>query len=163
MVEKNKGFTLVELLIVMSIMAIIAVVTLPNFFSSRYRYSINKDAEGLAYGIRTAISNSQTQLNGSRWGIRLGNNTSTGGYYYQLWYGTSTYAYGTPSTLTPLDQGVSFSGIPLGFAVDICFVQISGLPVDCSTGLGTSTAITLSAIGGQQTVVTVNANGTVNY
>ncbi len=161
--KNAEGFTLVELLIVIAIMAIIATITLPNFFPSRYKYSVTKDAEGMVYNIRNAVTNSQSQLYGSRWGIHLGSSTSTSGYFYETWYGTSTYAYGTVYKHIGLDSGVTYSGLPLGSSMDICFAQVSGLPVNCGTGVSTSTSVTLTSPTGFTTTIAINTNGSISY
>ncbi len=159
----NLGFTLIELIIVIAIMGILAAVTYPDFFPSKYKYSVTKDAEGMVYNIREAVTNSQSQLYGYRWGIYFGGSTSTGGYFYRLWYGTSTYPYGTAFNYVGLDNGISFSGLSLGSSQDLCFAQMSGLPVDCSTGASTSTTITITSTAGISKTITVNSNGNISY
>ncbi len=161
--ENRLAFTLIELIIVIAIMGIIAAVSYPNFFPAKYGYATKKNAEGMVYNMREAISNSQSQLYGYRWGIHLGSSTSTGGYFYELWYGTSTFPYGTVFNYTGLDAGLSFSGLSLGSTQDLCFAQITGLPVDCGAGSSTSTSITITSTAGISKTITVNSNGSISY
>ncbi|MCL5006661.1 MAG: type II secretion system GspH family protein [Patescibacteria group bacterium] len=161
--KPNSGFTLIELIIVMALIAIIATVTFPNFFPTKFKYALSKDAEGMVYNIRNAMANSQSQLYGYRWGIHIGGNASTSYYFYQLWYGTSTFAYGIPYSYESLDSQITVAGLPLGSSRDICFAAVSGLPVDCSSGANTSTTITLSTPINLQQTITVNSNGSVSY
>lgn len=84
----RSGFTLVELLIVMSILVVAAVIVIPFISSSNDRDLVPRAARFLHGGVLQARS--RAQLEGAPCGIRLLPNKSFGGL---PWYDQYQYVY----------------------------------------------------------------------
>jgi len=67
----NKGFTLVELLVVMSIISILTAVALPSYSLMRNYATLNGDTQELISNLRLAQSRAMSAQDGLSWGVRL--------------------------------------------------------------------------------------------
>ena len=99
----QKGFTLVELLIVMWILAILAVVATSNYFAYRNRVNIDGEGSKAVEYFREAITRARSQQDGVDWAIHIDNGASD---YYELLSGGAT---GTPVDRIYLSSGVAFT------------------------------------------------------
>src|SRR3989344_5750037 len=99
----QKGFTLVELLIVMGILAILAVVATRNYFAYRNRVNIDGEGSKAVEYFREAITRARSQQDGVDWAIHIDNGASD---YYELLSGGAT---GTPVDRIYLSSGVAFT------------------------------------------------------
>lgn len=145
---KQKGFSVVEVLIALAILALLSTIVLSSFLNSRKAQSLSLDADAVAQLIRQARSQTISSRGSSQYGVRFASTTAT------LFTG-STYIPGTPTnSIFTVSAGNSISAISLsGGGSDIVFSRLSGEASRSGT-------ITLSSVGGSKTI-TVYATGVV--
>ncbi len=80
--QKNRGFTLIELMIVVAIVAIIAAIAYPNYTNHVLR---TRRTDGKEFLMRIAAAQERYYTNFNRYAtfdeLNLGSNTSEKGYY----------------------------------------------------------------------------------
>ncbi|MGC9968459.1 MAG: prepilin-type N-terminal cleavage/methylation domain-containing protein [Minisyncoccia bacterium] len=158
----KKGFTIVELLIVIGIIAIIttvSVLTLFNWHSTAVLTSTTKQIGAL---LREAQSNTMAQNQGAAWGVHFDNTTSTAAFYSLFYTFNGTYASSTRVGQYPLPAGICYatSSVNVGSSTDIIFSGISGQPSasvtimlqliingSCSTATSSGSAASLNRSG----------------
>jgi type II secretory pathway pseudopilin PulG len=133
----SSGFTLVELLVIISLVIAISVVVLPNLLGNRNVRDLTNTASQIAALLRQAQNDSMVQTGGMSWGVHFQNATTTAPFYALFSSTSSAYSasgttgyYRLPNTVVYLT-----STIPAGTSVDIVFSQISGLS-SVSTSIG---------------------------
>jgi len=148
--KKKTGFTVIEILLTVSIIAILTSVGMVNY-TRNYRITALKNAaEEIATGFRLAQQKSMSQEQGVAWGVHL-NNADGANPYFDVFF--NAYApeniihhYRLPDTVG-ISNPVEGSGFTMSFA------KLTGLP-------STSTAITLINRGsGQTRTITINQFG----
>lgn len=153
--KKTQGFTLVEVILVMTFMVIITVIASANFFGSRSKYALDTTAEKIVFNLRLASENAKGQKDGFAWGTRMMNDPAGG--YFEIFSGDD-YASGVKISKTMLPAEVKFVVPVSGAALDVVFSRVTGLPAgpaSITIGLRNFPAVTK--------IITVNANGTITY
>lgn len=72
-VRKNKGFTLIELIIVIAVIGIITSIALPNYMSYKNEAKVKADeitAQNIAIAVKVELSKGETPVNISSNGYR---------------------------------------------------------------------------------------------
>lgn len=136
----KKGFTLIEILLTLGIIAVIAVVTTLNLAGNRNKTLLTDTARQIGALLREAQSDSMAQSKGASWGVHI-DNVSSSVPYYSLFYESSTSGSGGPSYVDvtvgqyALPAGICYatSSVPAGSSLDIVFGQISGIPSASAT------------------------------
>ncbi|MCL4406265.1 MAG: type II secretion system GspH family protein [Patescibacteria group bacterium] len=153
--KRSSGFTLVEVVLVITFMALLLTITLGNFFGTRSKYALSTTSEKIVFDLRLAYENARGQKDGTAWGVRLNNDAS--GQFFEIFSG-DTYAGGTKSSRTVLPAEVKFIAPAAGSNTDVLFAKLTGLPAASA-----SITIGLKNFASVTKTITVNANGTVTY
>ncbi len=156
----SSAFTLIELLITITIVAVLAVVGTINLFGYRSRLDLNNAGQEIAVTLKEAQNRSisqestSTQGGGSRWGIHF-ENRATSTDYYDLFWGT-TYSATNVASRTFLPTSVTFTNPPSGSSTDVIFAPV--------TGLAASTVITVAGNSQGSAVedIIVSSNGKIS-
>lgn len=154
--EKNGGFSLAELLVVMAIMVILATVGFLNYAGLRNKHSVESEVTKLTATTREAMELSRSQADSSQWGIHFANPTGTGNDFYEIWKGAS-YASSTVTSRVNLAANVGFTDPVDGSTKDIIFGKGTGLTAASSSVVIGS--LTSSSTG----TVNIDTSGRVDY
>ncbi len=119
----EKGFSLIELAVVVTIVIIISVVAATNLFSRRNQLSLNSVTQQIATTLREAQSRSVAQESNSVWGVKFVNVTTTAPYYELLQSGVTVSHHRLPTGIQ-----YSTSSIEQGQDFVVNFAQVSGFP-----------------------------------
>ena len=124
--KPSKGFTMIELLIVMGITAVLGGVAMSNYFGYQSSVSVDNAASELLGTLRDAQQRAISQDEQAAWGVRI---TAVSGAndYYELFYGDS-YATGTILSRTTLSGDLDFYAPVQGTTLEIVFTKSTGLP-----------------------------------
>lgn len=163
---KNRGFTLIELIVVVGIMAILATVGTVNYLAQRNKNRLELTGNILVRELNLTMERSRAQENGYQWWIHFNNPAGSANDFYTVCYGTYVSSgadcvadgggSGAQSKRTNLSAGLEFSpGSPA--TQDVVFSKATGLPT------GTTTIIINSISGTGSQTVTVNANGRIDF
>jgi prepilin-type N-terminal cleavage/methylation domain-containing protein len=76
----SRGFSLVEVLIAVGIMAVIAAVALPSFFQGHNQADLNGTSSQIVSTLRTAQSQAVSQVKGAAWGVHFSNNVASSSF-----------------------------------------------------------------------------------
>ena len=142
----NKGFTLIEVLLSLALMALLAVMSVPVYQSFQVRNDLDIAAVTLAQTLRRAELLSQAVDGDMTWGVKIQSGLIA------LFKGASYVArevnfdeiFTVPTSITP-------SGAP-----EFVFAKLSGVPQSAGT-------VTFTSSINETRVITVNARGTVSY
>lgn len=119
--RSQNGFTALELLIVIAIMAVILVIVIPSFLSFRRNSILNTEAQELVTMINRARLLSVSSKNDDRFGIHLEAGNVT------LFQG-ATYTVGAPTNeVHSFDSAVALSMITInGGGSELLFEKVTG-------------------------------------
>lgn len=151
----RKGFTLVEVLLVVVITAILATITLAFSYGIKSRKDLDLAVNSVAAVVRDAQQKSITQEDMKRWGVHLERNTIS---IYDLF--KDVYVTANISAAYRLPSGVEFDNTGWGGAVkDVVFTQVDGLPSNGANAI----IIRLTDDTTINRQITISTNGTVAY
>jgi len=158
----KKGFSLVELIVVVGIIAVLATIGVSDYLNTRNRKHLESTAEVLVRELNFTMTRSRAQEDGYQWWIHL-DNPAGDNDFYTVCYGTYTASAasctlegGTEFKRTSLGEGIEFTNPGPGVTKDVVFAK--------ATGLSTATApvtITISSTAGTGEI-TVNPSGGIS-
>ncbi len=123
----RKGFSLIEILVAVGIIAVVSLVVLPSFLGTSHQTVLNSAAQQIVSAVRESQSRSVSQTRGAQWGIHFDNSTNTAPFY-AIFTGSS-YGSGTTESHYQLPATIAFacSTLAPGSSMDVTFSPISGL------------------------------------
>lgn len=148
--KKNKGVTLVESIIVITIIVILTAVMLPQFSKIKNLQIVKNASLDIVSSLNKAQSQTRASLNSSSYGVHFESNRII------IFRGTSYVANDSVNnTIIDIIQPAVISNISLsGGAMDLYFYRLSGLPsrtgtivVSISGNASLTKTITISATG----------------
>jgi prepilin-type N-terminal cleavage/methylation domain-containing protein len=148
-----KGLTLVELLLALSIMAILATVGVLNLAGYRQRQNLDLAAQEITNALRDAQQRSMSQEFENPWGIRF-QGVASGKDLYHLFTGASFTAATSTYDLSPK---LEFAHLRGGQTLDIVFSQVSG------TATATQSIVIETVSQSAFAIVNVTAAGRISY
>lgn len=135
----RKGFTLVELMLVIAIMAVLAIVVFADLSGRRSKADLTATTQSVETLLRQAQSDAAFQENnaqasGVAWGVHFANATATAPFYALF---TGSYAASTTVGYYVLPSTVSYqtSTLAVGATRDVIFSPITGAS-SVSTSIG---------------------------
>jgi prepilin-type N-terminal cleavage/methylation domain-containing protein len=153
--ERLRGFTLLEVLIVVAVLAILSAISTPIFRGFLKKNELDSVTQGIVYDLKRARANAMSGENGLKWGIRF--NSATNSYYYQVFSSPGLFSNASTSIESTiyLPKQIIFSEPAGSSTKDIIFERISG-----SVSASSSVTIFNSADNMTKTV-NVNMSGNV--
>ncbi len=141
--KKRKGFTAIELLIVLGLMTATASMTIPMFRQYQIRSDLNTATEHLVQALRSAQSLSLAGKSDTAWGVYFPDAT--------LFAGDSYAERGEDNDVTfPLADTIETSGL-----TETVFTRIDGLPTI------TGTVYVTSSLTDEYRRIDIGATGTI--
>lgn len=150
------GFTLVELLISLSIIAIVSVIGFTNLTGTREKMAVNLEVEKIATYLRSVRDRAISGEDDSSWGVRFVNNVSGDDVYYSF-KGLSFSSTSIVETRF-LSKKTQLTIPAVGSTTDIIFIKGSGNVVATST-IRVQSRTNQSFFGDIQ----INSRGLINY
>lgn len=150
---------MVELLIAIGIMAILALLVVPNLLNYRRAQDLDFDAKGIVAALRDAQQRAITQEDlapGEQWGVHF-EDSASGQDFYDVFRGTD-YP-GTTALRKTLKSGIEFESIPA--TPHVFLGNLTGLPT-------APASVTIRIKGAscpspECKTVSINDNGTIAY
>ena len=143
---KNAGFTIIELLLSVSIITIIAGISVPIYQSFQVRSDLDIAAVSTAQSLRRAQVLSQAVDGDTSWGIKIQSESIMvfKGESFATRDTTFDELFSVPTSITPSEVS------------EVVFTKFTGLPQ--TTGI-----ITFTSNANETRTITINAKGMVNY
>jgi prepilin-type N-terminal cleavage/methylation domain-containing protein len=154
----KKGYTLVEMLVVVAIITVLALVSIMNFTSRRNQTHLSATASSMVALLREAQSRSVSQLSSTVWGVHFENSTTTSPFFslFSTTYSSSSHVsyYALPTWV-----GYDPSSIAPGSFAEVRFAQISG------SASGSSSISIYLIQGGSQgsSTISISGAGAISY
>jgi prepilin-type N-terminal cleavage/methylation domain-containing protein len=150
---KNKaGFTLLELIITISLLAILAVVAAGSYIGYQRTFELESAARDIVDNLRDAQGRAMASENNLNWGIHFENNIS-GGPFYSRFSGSS---YITSDETFYLPSSIQFNTPTTGNSLDIIFNKLKG-----TIASDLSIIISLTASSSDTRTISVNKAGKI--
>lgn len=146
MIRAARGFTLIEMLLSLSVIGLLAGGSLPVLYSFQLRNDQRLTAEQTVAALRRAGTYARGMKNDSPWSVRISASEIT--LYKGSAYDTRDTAY---DEITDMPASLTPSGLS-----DITFAKLTGVPSATGT-------ITLTSTTNEATTITLNAKGLVSY
>jgi prepilin-type N-terminal cleavage/methylation domain-containing protein len=139
MMQRNKGLTFIELMVVISIIGIIAGMVLVSYYGTQKKYALQGAAQKLMADLRQAQS---MALAGALYDDQLGGGPKEGGYYVRFTNDRTLYNFAfldksyidIDGCLKPGGGGVFIRSIPLSSNIEIATIELNNDSVDHGTG-----------------------------
>ena len=142
--NKKRGFTLLEVLLAIAIAGMIGAIGAPILISEQTRNELDIAADGLSEALRRAQTLSQQAQNDSSWGVYVATSTVTV-------FSGDDYA----SRDSSLDENLAIaSNIVVSGESEYVFSKLAG-------ELGSAGTTTLATVSGEIRQVVINEKGTV--
>lgn len=151
----SRGFTLIEILIVMAIVVIIGISVIPDFFKSSSLKDLGGAGDRIVAVLRDAQSRSLTAENQKVWGVKFDSANNN--------FSMSTFVSGAfeapPVTFASLKNSLKFidPALPSGVK-QIVFSSLTGKP---TSGNDVTIIIGLASYASDYKTITVYANGRI--
>ena len=149
------GFTAIELLIVITILAIVSIILVPGFIGYYGRLNVTSEAEQLVSVLREAQGRALAHLDGSSWGVHIVN-LAAGQDYFELFSGSSYL--GLASSTYYLSVDVEFLNPAVGTNKDVVFSNSGQL----SSSADSVVLQHVDSVNNSRTI-NVNADGSISY
>lgn len=141
-----KGFTLIEILLSITLISIIAGIGIPIYQSFQNRNSLNLATEGFVQLLRRAQTLSRAVDGDTSWGVYIASNTIT------LFQGLDfTNRNADFDELFDISSSVSITGLQ-----EIVFSKFSGEPQSVGTTI-------LTSLNNETKTITINTEGSIEY
>lgn len=155
--HKKKGYTLIELVIVIGLVIMISSVLFLNLSGDRGTTALNSTTKQIAVLLREAQSRAINGASSTSWGVHFNSMASTS--FYALFFGP-VYASATEVGHYAMPTQVRFmtSTIPAGSSSTVLFAPLSGTPNATAT-------IGLELVFGPQvsSTIFVNSFGAISH
>ena len=123
--EKQKGFSLIELLVVISIIGLLAALIVPSFNAFNRRQTVKQATKQLKADLRLAQNRAVSSIDNSDWGMEF--DAGLDSYRMRKFDGgTGVWQPDPDSKERELPKGIVFSAAP----ARIVFQRLSGIPTD---------------------------------
>ncbi|HPD55367.1 MAG TPA: prepilin-type N-terminal cleavage/methylation domain-containing protein [Candidatus Paceibacterota bacterium] len=156
--NNNRGFTLIELIISLVIIAMIAVISFANLSGHREELSVDLEAEKMVAYLREARNRALAGQDDSSWGVHFVNVASDSDYY-NLFKGL-TFNTSTIVDTHFLSKQVEFVVPPVDSSSDIVFLRSTGNLSNSAT----FTVVIRSVVEPKySSTIEVNRIGQINY
>lgn len=139
----KRGFTLIEVLVVIGLVAVIATISTISLLNGRRKADLDTTVKQVASLLREAQSNSASQSKGAQWGVHFDNTNSNAAFYSLFYSANGTYASSTSMGQYELPSDICYatSSVAVGSSTDVIFSGISG-------GTSAAATITFQLMGG---------------
>lgn len=156
--KNSRGFTLIELIISLVIIAIIAIVGFSNLSGHQEKLTVDLEAEKIVAYLREARNRALAGEDNSSWGVHFVN-VDNGTDYYNLFKG-STFDSGDIVDTHYVSKKVEFIVPPVNSSTDVIFVKSTGNLSNSAT----TTIVVRSIIEPRfSSTIEVNRVGQINY